>query len=259
MSDMPRRAVTRTAKLATLPLGIAGRSALGFGKRLGGQPAEAVAAEVQAAHRRADLQGAGRAQGWRHEVRAGDVRLRGGAARGGGRALPRGADQAAGGRTADAGGDRAQACSRKQLGAEWRERFQSFDDMPAAAASIGQVHRAVWSDGRAVAVKVQYPGAGPALMSDINQLTRLARMFSAASARAWTSSRCCASCATGSARSSTTGSRPPGSAPSPRRTTAIPTSACPHVLTSAERVLVTEWIDGHAAVVDHPGRQPGAA
>ena len=107
MSDMPRRAVTRTAKLATLPLGFAGRSALGFGKRLGGQPAEAVAAQVQAAHRRADLQGAGRAQGWRHEVRAGDVRLRGGAARGGRRALPRGADQAAGGRPADAGGGRA--------------------------------------------------------------------------------------------------------------------------------------------------------
>ena len=47
MTDLPRRAVTRTAKLATLPLGLAGRTALGFGKRVGGRPAELVAAEVQ--------------------------------------------------------------------------------------------------------------------------------------------------------------------------------------------------------------------
>ena len=47
MSDLPRKAVTRGAKLATLPIGFAGRAALGFGKRLGGAPAEAVAAELQ--------------------------------------------------------------------------------------------------------------------------------------------------------------------------------------------------------------------
>ena len=48
MPDLPRKAVTRTAKLATLPLGYAGRTALGMGKRLGGAPAEAVMTEVQA-------------------------------------------------------------------------------------------------------------------------------------------------------------------------------------------------------------------
>ncbi len=48
VTDLPRRAVTRTAKLATLPLGFAGRTALGFGRRIGGKPAEMVAAEVQA-------------------------------------------------------------------------------------------------------------------------------------------------------------------------------------------------------------------
>jgi predicted unusual protein kinase regulating ubiquinone biosynthesis (AarF/ABC1/UbiB family) len=39
------------------------------------------------------------------------------------------------------------------------------------------VHRAIWADGRAVAVKVQYPGAGPALLADLTQLSRFARMF----------------------------------------------------------------------------------
>nr|WP_241755256.1 AarF/ABC1/UbiB kinase family protein [Actinomadura sp. RB99] len=63
------------------------------------------------------------------------------------------------------------------LGEDWRDSFTSFDDQPAAAASIGQVHRAVWSDGRPVAVKVQYPGAGKALISDFNQLARLGRLF----------------------------------------------------------------------------------
>src|SRR6185503_20628324 len=52
VSDLPRRAFTRTAKLATLPVGLAGRTALGLGKRIGGRPAELVAAEIQ--HRTAD-------------------------------------------------------------------------------------------------------------------------------------------------------------------------------------------------------------
>ena len=48
VSDLPLNAVRRTAKLATLPLGFAGRTALGLGRRMGGRPAELVAAEVQA-------------------------------------------------------------------------------------------------------------------------------------------------------------------------------------------------------------------
>src|SRR4051794_5981130 len=63
------------------------------------------------------------------------------------------------------------------LGAQWRSLFDDFEDKPAAAASIGQVHHARWGDGREVAVKLQYPGAGPALLSDLNQLARLARLF----------------------------------------------------------------------------------
>lgn len=64
-----------------------------------------------------------------------------------------------------------------QLGLKWRDRFAEFDGEAVAAASIGQVHRAVWSDGREVAVKVQYPGADEALRSDLRQLRRLAPLL----------------------------------------------------------------------------------
>lgn len=61
----------------------------------------------------------------------------------------------------------------EQLGSGWISHFQEFDDESPKAASIGQVHRAVWHDGREVAVKVQYPGAAEALKADLAQLTRL--------------------------------------------------------------------------------------
>ena len=64
-----------------------------------------------------------------------------------------------------------------ELGDDWRTRFAEFDDTPAAAASIGQVHRAIWHDGRVVAVKVQYPGADKAFIADLNQMTRMGKMF----------------------------------------------------------------------------------
>ena len=63
------------------------------------------------------------------------------------------------------------------LGPAWRSQFAEFDDVPAAAASIGQVHKAVWHDGTKVAVKIQYPGAGKALTSDFTQLSRVGRLF----------------------------------------------------------------------------------
>jgi predicted unusual protein kinase regulating ubiquinone biosynthesis (AarF/ABC1/UbiB family) len=61
------------------------------------------------------------------------------------------------------------------LGAHWRDDLVWLDGGPTAAASIGQVHRGRWADDREVAVKVQYPGAGDALRSDLRQLSRLAR------------------------------------------------------------------------------------
>lgn len=65
----------------------------------------------------------------------------------------------------------------EQLGTSWPSLFREFDDTAAAAASIGQVHRAVWRDGREVAVKLQYPGAAEALTADLTQLGRIGRLL----------------------------------------------------------------------------------
>ncbi|MDF2984001.1 MAG: putative unusual protein kinase [Devosia sp.] len=64
-----------------------------------------------------------------------------------------------------------------QLGTKWRQRFLSFDDSPIASASIGQVHKGVWSDGREVAVKIQYPGADEALRADLKTMRRMVSIF----------------------------------------------------------------------------------
>ena len=65
----------------------------------------------------------------------------------------------------------------EEFGEDWRNRFIEFSDQPAAAASIGQVHKATWHDGRVVAVKVQYPGADKALVADLNQMIRMGKLF----------------------------------------------------------------------------------
>ena len=57
-----------------------------------------------------------------------------------------------------------------ELGPDWAARFASFDLHPAAAASLGQVHRATALDGRALAVKLQYPDMQSAVESDLGQL-----------------------------------------------------------------------------------------
>src|SRR3954449_4898922 len=175
---IPRGSVSRTARLASLPLGAAGRATLGMGKKLSGRSSEEVDAELQ--------------QRTAQQLFAVLGQLKGGAMKLGQQlsvfeaAVP---DEVAAPyrealvklqeeappmpvRT-------VHAVLSQQLGGRWRERFREFDDQPAAAASIGQVHRATWRDGRDVAVKIQYPGAGPALMADLNQLARFARLFAA--------------------------------------------------------------------------------
>jgi len=63
----------------------------------------------------------------------------------------------------------------QELGPRWPTLFSSFDPVAAAAASIGQVHRATWADGRPVAGKVQYPGVREALESDVRAVSVLSR------------------------------------------------------------------------------------
>ncbi len=172
--ELPRRAAARTARLAALPLGYAGRSAIGLGRRLGGAPAEAVLSEIQ--------------QRTAEQLFRTLGELKGGAMKFGQAlsvleaALP---EEVAGPyreqltKLQDSAPPMPTQTVRdilaQDLGPDWREQLVWLDGGPTAAASIGQVHKGRWHDGRDVAVKVQYPGAGEALRADLKQLSRLAR------------------------------------------------------------------------------------
>jgi predicted unusual protein kinase regulating ubiquinone biosynthesis (AarF/ABC1/UbiB family) len=64
----------------------------------------------------------------------------------------------------------------RAYGSGWEQRFREFDFEPIAAASIGQVHAAVTVDGRALALKIQYPGVARSIESDVNNLASLLKM-----------------------------------------------------------------------------------
>jgi predicted unusual protein kinase regulating ubiquinone biosynthesis (AarF/ABC1/UbiB family) len=64
-----------------------------------------------------------------------------------------------------------------ELGADWERKFRSFEKEAAAAASLGQVHRAVLHDGRAVACKLQYPDMVSAVEADLKQLGLVMGVF----------------------------------------------------------------------------------
>ncbi len=176
MADIKRGRAARNAKLASLPVGIAGRAALGFGKRLTGSSRDEVNAELmeKAANQLFTVLG---------ELKGGAMKV--------GQALS--VMEAA---VPEQFGEPYREALTKlqkdapplpaakvhrvldaQLGTKWRDRFTSFDDTPVASASIGQVHRAVWSDGRDVAVKIQYPGADEALRADLKTMKRMVSMF----------------------------------------------------------------------------------
>ena len=174
MTELPRKAAARTARLAALPLGFAGRNAIGFGKRLGGKPAEAVMLEIQQRTAEQLFRTLGELKGGAMKFGQAMSVLEA--------ALP---DELTGPyrdqltRLQDSAPPMPTQLVRdaleRDLGADWRERLVWLDGGPTAAASIGQVHKGRWHDGRDVAVKVQYPGAGDALRSDLRQLARFAR------------------------------------------------------------------------------------
>jgi predicted unusual protein kinase regulating ubiquinone biosynthesis (AarF/ABC1/UbiB family) len=175
-APLPRTAMARTARLATLPLGFAGRATAGIGRRLAGVPSERVVTDVQARTAEQVFKVLG-------ELKGGAMKF-GQALSVFEAALP---DELAAPYRAnltrlqdsappmDAGTVHWMLAA--EFGPRWRERLTSLDDDPAAAASIGQVHRGRWHDGREVAVKVQYPGAGDALRSDLKQIARLTRLL----------------------------------------------------------------------------------
>lgn len=176
VSDLPRSSSRRAARLAGLPLGIAGRAAGSLGRRALGRGEGDLTEELadQAAEQvfavLGELKGgamkvgqalsvfeAGMPDKYAEPFRESLTKLQSEAP-----PLPPA---------------EVEKVLDTQLGLRWRDRFTEFDGEAAAAASIGQVHRAVWSDGREVAVKIQYPGADEALRSDLRQLRRLAPLF----------------------------------------------------------------------------------
>ena len=164
--------MNRTARLASLPLSAAGRVTLGWGQRLIGRDRDDVSAEMQRRTAEQVFEVLGTLKGGAMKLgQALSVYEAG---------IPD--EYAEPYREALAKLQNAappmppttvNRLMAEQLGTRWRERFAHFDDVAAAAASIGQVHRAVWKDGREVAVKIQYPGAGGALKADLDQLSRL--------------------------------------------------------------------------------------
>jgi predicted unusual protein kinase regulating ubiquinone biosynthesis (AarF/ABC1/UbiB family) len=172
VADIKRGRAARNAKLASIPVGFAGRAALGFGKRLTGKSRDEVQAELleKAAHQLFTVLG---------ELKGGAMKV--------GQALSvleaaipeeygepyREALTKLQKDAPPLPADKVHRVLDAQLGTKWRDRFSSFNDTPVASASIGQVHKAVWSDGRDVAVKIQYPGADEALRADLKTMQRM--------------------------------------------------------------------------------------
>src|SRR5947209_5801253 len=172
VSDIKRGSAARNAKLASIPLSMAGRAALGLGKRLAGRSKDEINAELmeKAANQLFTVLG---------ELKGGAMKV-GQALSVMEAAIPEEFGEPYRDALTKLQKDAPPLPAAKvhrvldaQLGTKWRDRFASFNDTPVASASIGQVHKGVWADGREVAVKIQYPGADEALRADLKTLRRM--------------------------------------------------------------------------------------
>lgn len=174
--ELPQGTSKRSAKMASIPLSLAGRGAIGFGRQLIGQSPDFAFADLQEKTAEQIFKVLG-------ELKGGAMKF-GQALSVFEAALPE--DIAKPYRETLVKLQEAapplparvvHKVLAKELGEHWRDNFAEFNDIPAASASIGQVHKGIWKDGRAVAVKIQYPGAKEALISDLNQIQRFAKIF----------------------------------------------------------------------------------
>ena len=241
--DVPRGSVQRGAKLAGLPLGFAGRTALGLAKRIGGESAELVAQEIQ--QRTADQ--VFRVLG---ELKGGAMKL--------GQAL-----------------SIFEAALPPELAGPYRATLTKLQES-APPLPAGTVHRVLAADlgdglagrrssrsttrprprrpsGRCTGRSGRTAGRSPSRSSTRARARRCSTTSrswpgsggcSACSCPGLTSSRCSTSSATGWPRSSTTTWRPTRSAPSPPAYAGDPDIYVPGVVTETDHVLVTEWMDG---------------
>jgi predicted unusual protein kinase regulating ubiquinone biosynthesis (AarF/ABC1/UbiB family) len=175
-TEIPKSTTARTAKMISIPVGIAGRSALGFGRQLVGQSGSMVFSEIQEKTAEQVFKVLG-------ELKGGAMKF-GQALSVFEAALPEEIAKPYRETLTKLQESAPPLPTRvvhkvlaKELGEDWRDNFANFEDQPTASASIGQVHKATWKDGRAVAVKIQYPGAAEALISDLNQIQRFAKIF----------------------------------------------------------------------------------
>jgi len=168
--------LSRTARLASLPISAAGRATLGLGQRLVGRDRDEISSELQrrTAEQVFEVLGTlkGGAMKFGQALSVYEAAIPDEYAAPYREALTKLQNAAPPMPTAT-----VHRLMAQQFGTGWTSRFREFDDTAAAAASIGQVHRAVWKDGREVAVKLQYPGAEAALRADLDQLFRVAPLL----------------------------------------------------------------------------------
>ncbi|MGW4774105.1 ABC1 kinase family protein [Nocardia sp. NPDC004278] len=171
----PVRTAVRNAKLAAIPVAFAGRQAAGIGKRAMGRSADEVDREIQMRTAQHIFEVLGELKGC--ATKLGQLlaiyEL----------ALPRELAEPykiALSQLQDSAPvmlpRSVHAAMAASMGENWRWHFREFDDRRAAAASLGQVHRAVWRDGTPVAVKVMYPGGKQAVANDLDQLRRMSTL-----------------------------------------------------------------------------------